>query len=351
MAADVFGTYLVVSMGLFTVTSIIIGYFLLNSAVVNAARGSAYYTYIRLAEGISSSIKSSSSSVTNLNIYPKYLIFSAYFKSEDDIYYNTQDGINLFMYGIPRDDRDMFMDIKDSIQSSYNNKGMPSRQELSKCVGLPCLCIADLDSELVLTPDHFNPIACVDICWGENITGYNNLIESSSFYISENGLPHKIISDANTKMVTQSNLNVNTKCRACVEYINTGDYSIIDNKNYAVMVTPFNLNLNNVKNLAKLANFSEKTKFSFLTNIIECTSFKDLIEESGNDPDSLAFVFNDLVGNGTFVFMKVKENSILKLISFEYTALPSSINPTKSYTMTSLVKCDKLKNDAIFGGQ
>jgi hypothetical protein len=344
MAADVFGTYLVLSMGLFTVASIIMGYFLLNNAVVNAARGSAYYTYIRLSEAISSSITSSSSSITNVNIYPKYMIFSAYFLSENQIYYNTPDGLKSFLYGIPRDDKDTFIEIKNSIQSSYSNEGMPSRDELKKCVGQPCLCFAELDTELKLEPKYFSPLACVDICFGENVEEYIAKIGYSSNF--SQGFPKEIISDVNSQMATASN----PKCKACVDYINSANYKLIQNDDYSVLASDFNKNLNNDLNLENLAEFSQKTKFSFLNDIIECKSFNELIDASGKSMDSLAFVFSNSTQNGIFILMNANYNAIFKLISLEYTQ-NAQINPSKSYSMTSLVKSEKLKNDIIFGGQ
>ncbi|MFA5333758.1 MAG: hypothetical protein WC376_04655 [Candidatus Nanoarchaeia archaeon] len=342
MAADVFGTYLVLSMGLFTVASIIIGYFLLNSAVINAARSSAYYAYIRIAEGLSSSIKSSSSSITNINIYPKYLIFSAYFRSENQIYYNTPDGLKVFFYGIPRNDIDMFTDIKNSIQSSYSNEGMPSRQELKKCVGQPCLCFAELDVELNLAPDYFKPLACIDICWGENVAEYNTEINYADFSEEVKTIVNKL----NNQMPFY-----NSKCKACRDYVNSINYKLLQSKDYSVLVTDFDPHLSNKLNLDRLADFSEKTKFSFLTNIIECKSFNELIDSSGKSMDSLVFVFNNLTDNGTFALMNANYNTIFKLISFDYNNNDQPINPTISYTMNSLIKSEKLKNDIIFGGQ
>jgi hypothetical protein len=221
---------------------------------------------------------------------------------------------------------------------------MPSRDELKKCVGQPCLSFAELDSELKLSVEYFKPLACVDICIGENVGEYIAKIGYSSYF--SQGFPKEIISDVNSQMATA----LNPKCKACVDYINSANYKLIQNDDYSVLAADFNKNLDNDLNLKGLADFSQNTKFSFLNEIIECKSFDELISLSGKNIDSLAFVFSNSTQNGTFILMNANYNAIFKIIGLEYTQ-NAQINPTKSYSITSLVKSEKLKNDIVFGGQ
>lgn len=343
MAADVFGTYLILAMGLFTVSSLIIGYFLLNNSVIGAARGSAYYSYSRIMEVISSSIKSDSSTATNLNLNSRYVIFSAYFTSENHIYYDIIDGLRVFMYGIPRDDIKLLNDIIDSAQYSYSNEGLTSTQELKKCAGQPCICLAELDSELILSPEYFKPLACVDICFGEDTAKYLNLLNT---YTGDDKTPKAKILYANQHMDTP-------RCKKCADFMaNQNNYGLQDYGLYQVIGTPFNPNLNNTLNLATLKEFSDSTKFSFLQNIIECKGFDEIIKDSGkqnlNYADSFMFVYGTNDENrGVFALMNPKESFLFKLFGLEQIDNNSQPPAVIRYSQTTNIRAEKAQTGGL----
>jgi len=343
MAADVFGTYLILAMGLFTVSSLIIGYFFLNNSVIGAARGSAYYSYSRIMEVISSSIKSDSSTATNLNLNSRYVIFSAYFTSENHIYYDIIDGLRVFMYGIPRDDTKLLNDIINSAQYSYSNEGLISTQKLKKCAGQPCICLAELDSELKLSPEYFKPLACADICFGEDTAKYLNLFNS---YTGDDKTPKAKILYANQQMGT-------VRCKKCVDFIaNQDNYELQDYGLYQVIVTPFNPNLNNTLNLAKLKEFSDSTKFSFIQNIVECKGFDEIIKDSGkqnlNYADSLMFIYGANNENkGVFVLMNPKESFLFKLFGLEQIDNNSQPPAVIRYLQTTNIRAEKAHTSGL----
>ena len=121
MAADVFGTYLILAMGLFTVSSLIIGYFLLNNSVISCGKEALTHLFknARNAQLINK-VRFFNSNQPEFKFKIHY--FSAYFTSEYDIYYDIIDGLRMFMYGIPRNDLSMLKDIMNSAQYSFSNE-------------------------------------------------------------------------------------------------------------------------------------------------------------------------------------------------------------------------------------
>ncbi|MDD5499796.1 MAG: hypothetical protein PHT91_02895, partial [Candidatus Nanoarchaeia archaeon] len=290
MAADVFGFYTIVAMGLFTVLSIIIGYALLNTAVVNVARGSAYYTYTRITESISLAMLHSSSSATNLNVYPRYLIFSAYFEDEQDIYYNVVEGLRMFSYGINHNHLTHFNRERASITgNSYSNMNDPLREELKKCVKDQCICFGEMEEKLNLAPEYFKPLACVDICWGEFPDDYSDAI---TYYENIYFLPYALVNAANNHI---SSMHPQSKCAQCANFMNNANnYDILDFQGLGAVVTKsFSSGGLNSQNYAKLEEFSRATKFSFVPNIIECVTMTELANPSmktvGNAPHLFVF--------------------------------------------------------------
>ena len=349
MAADVFGFYTIVAMGLFTVLSIILGYVLMSSAVVNAARGSAYYAYTRISEAIGNSMYSGTSSVVNINLYPKYVIFSAYFDSLEDLEYNTMEGMKMFSYGVNQDEYNQI--LRDIVASatgySYSNANDPLRVELNKCVGDVCLCFGEMESALKLEPEYYKPLACADICWGEFPGEYTNYVSARS-----DDKPREILLSANTHFSQGSYSS--SKCAACVNYVNNGNYNIYTSQGYNVILTGYT-DGNNINKFSTLRDFSHATKYSFIPNVIECRTMDEIASASGkrmadNSPH-LFFFEATSQQKGLFSLLNVDDEAlIIKVLSLEYVE-ESITNRLKSVVKTSFIKAEPLSQDTIIGGQ
>ncbi|MDD4354127.1 MAG: hypothetical protein PHN56_06765 [Candidatus Nanoarchaeia archaeon] len=352
MAADVFAFYTTVSMGLFTVLSIIVGYLLLNNAIISTSRGSAYYVYTRISDSISNAMYSGVSSMTNINLYKKYIIFSAYFESKETLYYKEMEGLKLFSYGINQDDANsqILKDINKSVTGdSYSNENKILRKELEKCIGDVCLCFGEVEVPLKLEFDYFTPLACVDVCWGEYPNEY-------PLYVT-NELQRVTLKNANEKISTDY---PESSCNTCVTYMNSAnDYSLLQNQGFNAIVTKYQTSQFNSVNYLYLKEFSEATKFSFIPNIIECRTMSELSAKSGKTfldskiPHLFVFEVNS-EQKGLFTILTPKsENLLFKILSLEYNSeyeFNDRENLTISVVKTSFIKSEPLKDDSIFGG-
>lgn len=346
MAADVFSFYTVTAMGLFTVLSIIVGYLLLNNAIVSSSRGSAYYAYTRISDSISNSMYSGVSSISNINLYRRYVLFSAYFNSEDDINYDVMEGFKIFSYGINEENFNgqILKDInKSSTGYSYSNSQDENRKELKKCVGDVCLCFGEMEVPLKLEPEYFNPLACVDICWGEYPGEYPSFLTKDLSRIS--------INIANEQVSTN---HPASKCSECVNYMkSTNNYFRLKYQGLNSIVTKYTPSEDNSYNYLSLEEFSRITKFSFIPNVIECRTMTELASKSGkkasnNAPHLFLLEFNS-TSKGLFTLITPESNNLLvKILSLEYSY--DNINVmNESVVKTSFIKIESLNDDSIFG--
>jgi len=352
MAADVFGFYTVVAMGLFTVLSIIIGYALLNAAVVNVARGSAYYTYTRIIDAVGGAMNTATSSITNLNIYPRYVIFSAYFESEDEIYYDVIEGLRMFSYGINQNQLNMFKENYNSVTgTSYSNEGDPLREELKKCVKDQCICFGEMESRLNLSSEFLNPLACVDICWGEYPAEYGSAINST--ILSTPAIrPNVLINAANTIVSTN---HPSSKCGKCAQYMASDKYKVLLFQGLSAITINIDEGHTNFDNYKYLWEFSKATKFSFIPNIIECQSMSKLAEDTGKVITGAPHLFmfgNETINQGIFALLtpSSQDSVLIKILSFNYVQ-DYPVNRQRSYVETSFIKAEKNKDSIIFGAE
>ncbi|MBN1923314.1 MAG: hypothetical protein JW791_00965 [Nanoarchaeota archaeon] len=331
MAADALGFLAVVAMGIFTVFAILGGYLLLNTAVTNLAKESAYYSYLRITEVITDSMQNTYSTAAKLQFNPTYVVFSAYFKDDSQIPYYVFEGQRFNNVAVNLDDTDFFEQIISSStgQSSFN-QGVANREELRKCVGDACVCISEMTTFLLVEPEYFIPNACVEICWGENPADYDNCLnnmDNDANYPSS-GAPREIMKFCNDKLNTADN----PACQNCVTYMN--DYAnkleLVSGDGYNILRIKTGSGNNGVTS-DKLNDFSKAHKFSFVGNVIECRAMGDLARSAGKNPycKNKPYNFNVTLDNSAGIFSilttsKLENseilnyNTIMELLNMQY---------------------------------
>jgi len=348
MSADVTGFLTVVMMGLTTMIAIIGGYLLLNSAVNNIVRENAYYTFTWIADTISNSMQSSSASATNLHLTPKYVIFTAYFPSEYDVPYFAFDGQRMNHIAVNQEDKGFFRTIKESSSGdSVYNEGVPSREELLKCVNDACICIGEMTTYLSLEPSHLIPGACVEICWGENTPDYDACLTDN---YNSYSTPRELMQECNDELASDSD---NVMCKKCVDYMNHYDSKLtfLNEEGYNVlMIDVADIGSSNAVNYNKLSDFSTSTKYSFIPVIIECKSMSELALSAGrnsyctqNKPYLFNYVSSDEENRGIMGVLSVdsayEDGLIFKLINVDYYQ-DATIQPSTCYAYNSFVKTE-----------
>lgn len=357
MTADVTAFLTILSMALFTILSIVGGYLLLNTAVTNIARESSYYTYTRLEDLLAQSFSSGSSGSTNMYLTGRFVLFFAKFSSSSEIPFYAYDGVHLSNVAVNlegNDGRRIFEDIRDSStgQRIYNDN-VKSREELSKCVGDVCLCIGEMNSFLSLAPEYFKPNACVEICWGEDPSKYDACLNNPANQILLAN-PKQLMSTCNDYV--KQNVPSGA-CARCLNYINSANnlYTSRDT-GYELLILPIRLNLTNEEPLAKLEEFSESTKYSFISIIIECTKLSDIAESvaknrycySKSNQELVPYYLGYYNSTGTSGVLSiisaaalegtkpVARNVLFKLFNIDYEQ-NSAINPTQCYSYPSFI--------------
>jgi hypothetical protein len=379
MAAEVTGFLAVVFMALATMTAIVGGYLLLNVAVSNIAKMSSYYTFLRVSDAISTSFKAGSSSATNLFLSPQYVLFTAYFTTEDYIPYFAFDGQRMnhivINHGGPTAPQTGTPSLFEQVRSSstglaINNKDVTNRIELSKCARDACICIGEMTSFLDLRPEYFIPGACVEICWGEDLenypdtegfTNYDSCLNNPSNYNTYT-TPRALYKYCNNQAASRGK---NTMCQDCVDFMNAynNKFELKEEKGYTVLMIkigdPEDPNINNV---GKLEQFSNAAKFSFIPQIIECKSMGELAETSGRNaycstgPPPAPYLFNYISrrgDEGIFGIMTVSvdedyESGVLfKLINIDYFQ-DEVINPSTCYSANTFIKTEEGEEEGGF---
>lgn len=282
MGADSTSFLTVLSMGLFTVLSIVIGYIMLNSAVGDQVSKSAYYGYSRFVGLMESAFASGgttttgSASMSNVYFYPKYVIFMAYFDDILDIEYYSYEGQRLNDVAVNDDSNTLFDQIIKSssldrpVLQSVNNE---RRNELLKCIGQSCVCFGQMTTNLFVEKEYLVPNACVDICWGDDPTNYRECVKGKS---EEGFSPREAMQSCNNEI---SLLEDNLNCKNCVDYMNKYDsnLNIKSGNNFNVLTINVESGVNkNSDNYVKLKEFSKNTKFSFIPQIIECVPLNSI---------------------------------------------------------------------------
>jgi hypothetical protein len=285
--------------------------------------------------------------MSNINIYPKYVIFSAYFSSLEELDYEIMKGMRVFSYGVNHDNfRQILNDIIASgTGESYVNTNADSRIELTKCVGDACLCFGEMEASLNLDPEYLKPLACADICWGEEPGEYPlKLKEMDSL------TPRSALLAANQYI---AGLNPLGKCAECFNYMNSDKYSDFSSQGFTFLVANnFNNAYTNELNMERLREFSEATKFSFVPNIIECRTMDEITSSSdknmANPSSSHLFFFGtDDNKEGLFLLLNTPLDSItFKIFSLEH---EHDSSMTKSVIKTSFLRAEKASSDFLGG--
>lgn len=316
MAADVTALFTIIALALFTLTSIIAGYLLLNTAVTSVARESTYYTYTRLCDTIGNSISSSSASTTNARLSPKYVLFFAKFSDETEIFFDEFDGQRLNDIAVNMEDLSFFNDIRlSSSGNSYSNRDFTSREFLKECIDETCFCIGEVNSALILEQEYFDANACVNICWGDDVEAYDSCLTNN---IAQYTTPRELMEHCNQIV---SEIETAEDCSECVEFISGGQLSVANGNGYDIMVINSDLNNNNDINSQLLEDFSEATKYSFLSNVIECRPISEMAINAGRAgycSDSSILVtsdFNDLNIYSNVAYSYEENEGILAMIS------------------------------------
>ncbi|VVB75132.1 Uncharacterised protein [Candidatus Tiddalikarchaeum anstoanum] len=300
MATEVTAFLTVLSMGLFTFVAILGGYMLLNSAVTSIARDSAFTTFVRTGEIIADSMSSRTSGATNMYLSPKYVLFFASFTTEALIPYYEYDGSHLNSVAVNLDATDgtrLFNDIRASSTGNHIwNDGYVKRKELSKCVNDVCLCLGEMESFLIFDQDYLKPNACVELCWGQNVSNYDSCTRTNT------GDPRSIMNTCNTGVSQLGGI-----CSACTSYMNDAiKRSIVRGKYYDILILPSVMSQTNEVNVRLLQDFSEKTKFSFINRVLECrtmasfaaTAGKNNYCAIGSSSNAIPYLFNYVNNSG-----------------------------------------------------
>ena len=281
MGADSTSFLTVLSMGLFTVLSIVVGYIMLNSAIGDQVAKSAYYGFSRFVGLMESAFEKNSASMADVYFYPQYVIFMAYFGNIEDIEYYSFEGQRLNDIAVNQDSNLLFDQIIKS--SSLDTQVLQSvndekRKELIKCVGQSCICFGQMNSFLFVEEEYIVPNACVDICWGENPTSYRSCVAGKT------GEPKTIMRTCNNEAKNNDGMNgfSSPKCRECVEFMeNSNNFVVKDGGEYNILTLKVSQGVNkNSDTYLKLKDFSTKTKFSFIPVVIECVTLESIAESS-----------------------------------------------------------------------
>lgn len=361
MPADVVAFLTTLSMALFTILSVLAGYLLLNSAVTNVARESSYYTFTRVANIISDSFASSQSSATNLYFTPKYVIFFAYFSDKSNVPFYAYDGIHLNDVAVNLDaGNDAYNLYSDIIASSTSlkilNDNFATRLALQEnCVDDVCVCIGEVNSYLLLENPYLNPNACVEVCWGEYPDGYDTCLGG---YNPRYTAPATIMTNCNKAV---SDAHPGSACQSCVTYMNDSTKKFLVHGNgYDLLVLNTSLSNTNDINYRVLEDFSQKTKYSFITNVIDCKKLSDLALEAGrngycniraSDLKPISHLFNYLnatssgviamISTSTINYLgqKSPNNILFKLFNVNYYQ-NNPASPTQCYIYPSFINAE-----------
>ncbi len=358
MSADVVGFLSVVAMGLFTVFAIIGGYLLLNTAVTNLAHESAYYTFIRMSEVFSDAIQSTSSSATNMQFNPRYVIFTAYFDNPVEIPYYVFEGQRFNSIVVNQDSKDLMEEVILSSTGDYLfNEGSPARAQLVNCVGDVCLCIGEMTTFLRVEEDYLTPGACSEICWGESLknyaTGSCNYDNCMTNSFSSYSTPRDLMTACNNQ-VSGDTCSLNTNCISCVDFMNDyiNNFVLAEEEGYNVL----SLRLDdpdaaNSVNSEYLHSFSSATKYAFVDNIIECRSMAAIASSGGRNSycgGNAPYLFKyypEEGEQGLFTVITTNQESgnynvLMELLNVDYEQ-DDPISPDKCYLFNSFIQSEK----------
>lgn len=365
MAADVTGFLAVVMMALATLTAIIGGYLLLNTAVSNIARGSSYYTYLRISDSISNSFRSGSASATNLFLSPQYVIFTASFDNEEQIPYYAFDGQKMNHITVNFDKKNELYEqiVMSSSGLAVFNSDVTNRNELQKCAHDTCICLGEMTSTLSLEEEYLTPGACVEICWGEDLhnypdtEGYTNY--DSCLLGDESESPREAYTACNTQAASRSK---NVNCRRCVNFMKDYDdkFVLFEEEGYKVLgLEVDDIEDTNLDNVEYLQDFSLATKYSFIPNIIECKSMSELSLTAGKNsycnagPPIAPYLFNYINStghSGIFAIMGVNaeysDGVLFKLFNIDYFQ-DETIKPSTCYSATTFITTEERSSEEV----
>ncbi len=319
MGATPFGFLMTASIALFTVFSIIFGYMLLQNAIISIAEQSSYYTYVSIIDTMQRAMDEDHAGASKLRLIPRYALFFASFDNEDDIYFFEPDSTGYLETTTKGNECNLFNRLKTtSSGKTVYNEGLEIREELTNCVGETCFCIAELSAFLVLDKEEFMADTCYKLCWGDDITLYDDCLNPEEGSIKDNFCsssepPVDIINECNERVADK---HPDGQCAACVNYLNKtyekGEQRIgltevemepgfgklttegghpglrVVNQDFYSVLLLDNEDADIVEKKNKagyelLKEFSEATKFAFASEVIECRPLSGFGTISGGD--------------------------------------------------------------------